>query len=394
MDFFLPEWAPNIHPLIVHFPIGLLFTAAFLDIFAFLLRKFPSLRISAVAVYTLGAFAALVTYLTGQQAGDAVMLAGEVNTILTDHADWAEWTLYYFGAYAVIRLGMLWLNKQAKPALWLPVMFLGFGGLFLVFKTSEQGARMVFEHGVGVKAVGELESQLATQQGEIDRANALAAGPVVTENGSWRWVPNEHVAGSLNEAFEWLEGDSTTLVPEALAREDESYALRLQAEGSSFLVFDRRLGSMQADLTVNIDQFDGTLTIAHHVRDAENYHFLALNNGMMRQGVVTGGLIEIMDEKPFEGSRWQQLRVVADKTHFRGYGGSSLVTHGHGDAPDPGSVGLRIDGTGTLLIDRMEVQVLRPEETQATEEETPQEAEEAAAEASATAEDAEATPDH
>jgi len=358
----LPDWAPSIHPLLVHFPIALLVTAVVLDGVGLLLRKVPGLRMAAVLIYTLGALGALASFFTGRMAADLVAPSGAANAVLTDHADWAEWTVWFFGIYALLRLGLLWVDRKGRMPAWVSGVFfiVGAGGLFLVWETAEHGAQMVFEYGVGVQAVASLEDQLQARQLEIDRSNALAAGPVASEAGSWQWIPNEHAAASLNEAFRWLEGDTTRLVPAAVAREDKGYTLRLEARGgASFFVFDQPLSSLQADVTLNVDGFEGTLMLVYHVRDANTYQFLALADGMMQQGRVVNGAKEVMDEKPFEGSRWQQIRVVADQTHFRGYAGGTLVTHGHGEASAPGPVGLRIDGTGTILLDRMAVQALR-----------------------------------
>jgi hypothetical protein len=30
-----------------------------------------------------------------------------------------------------------------------------------------------------------------------------------------------------------------------------------------------------------------------------------------------------------------------------------MVVHGHGDAPQPGSIGLKLDGSGTFLLQKM-----------------------------------------
>ncbi|MFQ5570490.1 MAG: DUF2231 domain-containing protein [Rhodothermales bacterium] len=356
----IPDWAPNIHPLLVHFPIALLFAAVLLDLAALLFREHEGLRVSTVVVYVMGALGALASYLTGKHAGDSLMLPAEANTVLTDHADWAAWTVWFFGIYALVRLGALWKNREGKLAVRVPLWLIGAGGLFLVVETAEHGAQMVFEYGVGVQAVETLEATIREQQAELDRSHAREAGPVVAENGSWRWLPGEYAAESLAESFTWLAGDADSLRLEAMPDEERGYVLALHTQNApAFFVFDQPLGSIQADVTLNVDDFGGMLMIVHHVQDAGTYGFLALENGTIRQGSVRNGTVDRMDEKPFDGTGWQQLRVVGDKTHFRGYAGGLLITHGHGSAFNPGAVGLRIDGSGTLRLGRIDVQELR-----------------------------------
>ena len=50
-----PDWAPNIHPLVVHFPIALLFTAAAVDAVGWVLRCNRPLRRLATVLYVIGA---------------------------------------------------------------------------------------------------------------------------------------------------------------------------------------------------------------------------------------------------------------------------------------------------------------------------------------------------
>lgn len=135
-------------------------------------------------------------------------------------------------------------------------------------------------------------------------------------------------------------------------------ALRASEE-PAFFVLDQPLRSVQADVSLNLDQFEGAFALAHHVQDASNYHFLLFENGQVKEGRVAGGEVEVMDEKPFSASGWHTFRVVGDQTHFRGYADGTLVTHGHGDAPAPGPFGIRLAGTGTVLLDRIQVQELR-----------------------------------
>ncbi len=356
----LPDWAPNVHPMVVHFPIALLFAAVLLDGLALLWRKVEGLRIGAVAVFVLGALGALASFLTGRAAADDMLFSAAADPLVTDHADWAEWTVWFFGIYALVRLGVLWWDRQGRPALWIPLFLVGAGGLFLVFETAEHGAQLVFEQGVGVQAVERLEAMVAAQQEAQDRARAQAAGPVAAEDGSWRWTPGALAAEGLAEGFRWLAGDAAALAPEARPQAAGDTALALQANGqAAFFVFDHPLRSIQADVALNLDGFDGALMIVHHVRDDRNYLFTSIEKGAMRQGRVQDGQVTLMGEHAFEGAGWQTFRVVADKTHFRAYAGGTMVTHGHGAEPEPGPVGLRLDGTGTVLLGRMAVQSLR-----------------------------------
>ena len=60
MQSFLPEWAPNIHPMLVHFPIVLFIIAVFLDLVNLLWKK-EWLHSSALAMFIMAALASMVT---------------------------------------------------------------------------------------------------------------------------------------------------------------------------------------------------------------------------------------------------------------------------------------------------------------------------------------------
>ncbi len=57
----VPEWAPNLHPLLVHFPIGLLTTAAALDFVALTFRGNRPLPDTATFLYLPGLVTNLAT---------------------------------------------------------------------------------------------------------------------------------------------------------------------------------------------------------------------------------------------------------------------------------------------------------------------------------------------
>jgi uncharacterized membrane protein len=87
-DFFTPhgvEVLQNVHPLIVHFPIGLLFAAALLYLWAWIGRR-DALQWTALWTLLLGTIAALFAVWSGWRAGEGVMVAPAVREhILEPH---------------------------------------------------------------------------------------------------------------------------------------------------------------------------------------------------------------------------------------------------------------------------------------------------------------------
>jgi uncharacterized membrane protein len=148
---FLPGWAPNVHPLIVHFPIGLLLTAAGLDTAAWLLRCNRSLRLVATALYVAGTVMLIAAYFTGRAAADTVFLSGMAHAAIKQHWDMAFLTVWFFGALTVIRLLLLrWLGSAPRSAAIGALVFAGFIGVVLIGETGDRGGRLVYEHGVGI----------------------------------------------------------------------------------------------------------------------------------------------------------------------------------------------------------------------------------------------------
>ena len=58
----VPDWAPNIHPLLVHFPIALLCAAAAVDVVGWAFRRNRQLRQLATLLYVLGTGGAIVAW--------------------------------------------------------------------------------------------------------------------------------------------------------------------------------------------------------------------------------------------------------------------------------------------------------------------------------------------
>ena len=64
----IPAWAPNLHPLLVHFPVTLLASAVAVDMASLLMPARPVLRDTATLFYCAGAFMAMAAYFSGLSA--------------------------------------------------------------------------------------------------------------------------------------------------------------------------------------------------------------------------------------------------------------------------------------------------------------------------------------
>ena len=327
----LPDWAPNVHPLVVHFPIALLFTAALVDAVALVVRRrYGWVRASAVGLYALGALGAAAGFLTGRDASDGVDLPAQALTTLGAHADWALYLVWFASAYALVRVAALRYDRDGRLAVHLPLAALGLVGLFLVQQTAERGGRMVYQYGVAVAAVGG-PAPVADAAGD-HAGTDVDAGPEGAAD----------VAGL--PALDVVSGAPP-----------QGATLTASPGRPAFVVTGAAVGDVVAEATLDLDGFTGTAMLVHHVRDAQNYDFLALDKAApgdvaLRQGRVEGGRETTLAEgaAPLDGPA--ALKAYAVGTHFRGYLGGEQLTHPHADAAPPGRVGLRLDGRGTVRV--------------------------------------------
>ena len=146
----VPGWAPNLHPLVVHFPIGLLVTAAVVDCLGLMAHGRPAIREIATLLYCTGAALAVIVYFTGRAAADGLVIPSEINSLVNEHADWAFRTTWFFVFFASLRLTVSYI-LQPKPAVMVGMFVLALVGIGLLSKTVERGAGLVFQHGLAVR---------------------------------------------------------------------------------------------------------------------------------------------------------------------------------------------------------------------------------------------------
>ena len=138
----------NFHPMIVHFPIALIFVAFAIDLLGKILKR-EKLLYAGTVVTLFAAAGALAAVISGLVAEDTGWHPASVGEMLETHELMGFITL---GLVAVMTIVRLALHDKLKGTIgWLPVII---GGLAIVFVSygGYLGGEMVYTHGAGVKA--------------------------------------------------------------------------------------------------------------------------------------------------------------------------------------------------------------------------------------------------
>lgn len=229
-------------------------------------------------------------------------------------------------------------------------------GVFLLYETGEHGAELVFGYGAGTGQLLQQEETSAPGDTLSTESNTTFE---VTETGNWSWEIGPNGVSTLLSRFHWLEGSVQDLQPEVLSNE-ENYLLKLTLDSTTnFFVQEGTVQNVQVDYYMDLSEFSGEVSLVNHVQDAENYDFVTISSdGTISQGRVSSGNREVFAEESYTASGMLFIRTVANGTHFRAYINKEMAVHGHGDAPDTGKVGLRLDGNGTIIIDSISMNQL------------------------------------
>lgn len=147
----IPPWAPNVHPLTIHFPIVLVLLAAVVDL-AQLARPRAPVRRVAVALWALAAASAGASFLSGTVAQRTVFMPGMAPPLVADHQRWAFITTTFLATLAALRLTLHLAGRGEARSDRAVFAGLALAAAILVQQTAERGARLVFEQGVGVAA--------------------------------------------------------------------------------------------------------------------------------------------------------------------------------------------------------------------------------------------------
>lgn len=143
---------PNYHPIFVHFPIALLSMGVVFDAAGALIKS-DSLRHAGWWCLVSGIAFLAATVGTGLWAQSTVPHSNSVHSIMENHKTLG------FAASGIFAMLFLWraINRARhpkRPLLLVPYFIFAISGVSVMFYGAHLGGIMVYEHGVGVTAVG------------------------------------------------------------------------------------------------------------------------------------------------------------------------------------------------------------------------------------------------
>jgi len=165
----------QLHPIVDHFSVALLFVAVLIDLFASPTRLW--LRYTAVLLMILGALAAGASYFTGDMEADRIWnaLGQPARDVLHRHAQLGEYLAIGFGVLAVWRLMIQSFGFMAgSRAIYLIVAILAVATLGY---SAHLGGVLVYDYGAGTAL---MAAAPVPSEGASPASEASPAGPIPT----------------------------------------------------------------------------------------------------------------------------------------------------------------------------------------------------------------------
>ena len=134
-----------LHPMLVHFPIALLFTSVLFDAGGAWFKR-DSFRDGALWLLILGLLGGVAAAIAGDWAEEAAEKAGVAESMIETHETLAFVTLGFFG---VLLLGRLVIRNQFTRKTLFPYFLIATIGLGTLSATGHYGGDLVYEQRAG-----------------------------------------------------------------------------------------------------------------------------------------------------------------------------------------------------------------------------------------------------
>ena len=138
-----------IHPLIVHFPIALLFTSVFFDLL-WIITENKNYRQTGFWLLILGLMGGVVAAIFGAWTEEAVEAAGVPELAVDRHETVAIIALIVFGVLLIFRW---WIKNRWSVRDRVVYLCVAMVGLLMLGATGFYGGELVYRYGAGVKSM-------------------------------------------------------------------------------------------------------------------------------------------------------------------------------------------------------------------------------------------------
>lgn len=350
----LPPWAPDLLAFFGHAPLALLALGVAIDLASLLRPAWDPESSGAISAYVGAAVTGLVLYVAGPDTLASVFQT-EASTPVFDAFLQYQWYVLLFAVlYAALRVGIAFvpaLNEQT--ALRTVFVLIAAAGVYLAWESTTLRAELVYRHGVGVQPVAEMRSA---------RAPSSESGPegLQVREDAWSWTPAS--PGAWKDQVEWVDGSPTDVQSFLFEPEgDGPKGLAMQIRDETVLLaVPVEMGASEITATLNLDGFDGTVDLVHHVRGAAYYDYLQLDANRIRLARREGSAVRIQDAADYALQGWRTYRLLAGRTQSRAFVGDQMVVSGTDTPASPGTTGLRISGSGLIRLRSMSASPYNP----------------------------------
>lgn len=351
---------PNLHPALVHLPIGMLPMALLFDTLGLFKKSQEWFAHAATTLYTAAAVTGGVALWAGERAADGLVgIPAGVQLYIAKHSDWAHYATWTLVGVVVLRLALsLWERKSPGRrslafGLRASILVAAFAGLGLLGKAADLGGALVYEHAVAVNVDTNSEDPSGAPASSAlmvpEEVEGVATRLLRGSDGALHWQPLPTDTAALGSLL-------TPIGENRHAAVDEERGLGLRLSGESLLVLEGTFGDVQVEATIELGSFKGTFGLLHHVADAATAGaFLVSTTGETRLEDWRGGQRKVLDEGTVEPGSSLNLAVSAAGRHLKGFSDGRTVVHGHIAPGDDGACGLYFNGEGTLRVVALKV---------------------------------------
>ena len=344
---------PNLHPLVVHFPVVLVPAAVALDLAALRVRRIGLSQLGT-GLWGLAAISVVAAYLAGRRAADSLIdVSPQGQAAIASHADAAGWALLMVLAVTLARIGLAilepvdrtrWSTGARATLVALGVVLVG-----ALAVAADRGGALVYRHGLAVAVPACPDPASGPPAAPEDEPAAAESRLVEAPDGALIWAPRPGDGSTLH----------ATLVPQGPGTIEEIApdGVLLQVDGLRRLLLPVPLGDVQVDARLDLSGFEGRIAVLHHAGEAIDDHgaFVVSTDGTVRLEDRTGAGLRTLDSGTIGRPGQVTVSVHASGRHLKGMIDGRMVTHGHHPPRPDGRSGLLIDGTGPLRIHRIEV---------------------------------------